>query len=422
MKTFIIILCIVTTTTGYSQITTTGVPFLLLGPSPEANGMAGISSTLPLEDPIAMLSNPGQLGLQSFSRHAGYSTYIYKTQWLPLFGIPDLTYDVRAGMVGINADHFLELPFKLSLGIGYSRVYLNLGQVLIASPDGPEVIGTYHSYEVSNAYSAAFGVEYYVKLGLGVNIKKIHSHLSPFGGEQDPGAGEAKVTAYDIGFLLNVPLSCLVMDDPTESVFSLVPNTRSTLDISIAYARSNIGDQVVYGDPTEADPLPRYASVGFSAEYSVYGNDNLAGMKFFSLAFARQTEDLLVQYSSPGVATYQTGLGDINLFDGLILGKNNSTMEILTGWRMSVFELYSIRIGRFNGTGTRLYTTFGYGVHLKGVWNIIDIVTGGPSSTGILAFLREHIDGAIHYSKYQTVADDAPLDETKYKGLIITIR
>jgi hypothetical protein len=59
------------------------LPFLLIPPSAEMNGMGETSVAVFSDDPLAMITNPAQLGMQSLSTHVS-SGYNY-ANWLPRF-------------------------------------------------------------------------------------------------------------------------------------------------------------------------------------------------------------------------------------------------------------------------------------------------------------------------------------------------
>ena len=162
-----------------------GVPFLLISPDPAANGWGEISTAVVSDNPMATIFNPGQLGLFSLDSYFSAGTYVPKTQWLPGFHQSDLTYDVTAVNAGVNLARQFDLDLPISLGIGYSRVYLDLGTFIRTSTSGPQPLATFNAHEKAEAFSVAVGIDYFVRLGVGMSFNNIVSVLSPIGTEQE---------------------------------------------------------------------------------------------------------------------------------------------------------------------------------------------------------------------------------------------
>src|ERR1051326_212686 len=64
----------------------TAVPFLLIPPSAEGNGMGGIVNATETDRPMGILANPGLLGISSLDHFFLGGLYPSSTTWLP--GIP----------------------------------------------------------------------------------------------------------------------------------------------------------------------------------------------------------------------------------------------------------------------------------------------------------------------------------------------
>lgn len=163
-----------------NQLTAQGesaVPFLLIHPSPNANGWGNVGTAVVSDNPISVIANPAQLGMFSLDKYFSASTYAPKTQWLPEFGLSDLTYSVWAISGGYNLSNELPLPFPVSIGAGYSRINLNLGEFIRTNESGQE-IGRFSAFETSEQFSVGVGLDVYAKLSIGWNFKKIVSSLS----------------------------------------------------------------------------------------------------------------------------------------------------------------------------------------------------------------------------------------------------
>ena len=89
-----------------------------------------------------------------------------------------------------------------------------------------------------------------------------------------------------------------------------------------------------YVDVPQSDPLPRYARAGIGFEFGIsYSKDEVEG-KPFSFKWTIEANDMLVRRYDAVMDTagnmiqppgweYEKGLGDINFFDEVILGKTN---------------------------------------------------------------------------------------------------
>ena len=158
-------------------------PFLQISPAPDGNGWGNISTAVPSDNPIATAANPGQLEMFPLDNHVAASSYTHKTDWLPSFQ-EDLTYNAWGLSAGINVGDICSLPFSLSAGLGYSRIDLDLGTLVVTGSGGPDPIGTFEAYEQSRNISVGIGFEYLVRLGIGWNFKDVHSQLGVVSGTQ----------------------------------------------------------------------------------------------------------------------------------------------------------------------------------------------------------------------------------------------
>ena len=149
-------------------------PFLLISPNPSGNGWGGVSTGVVSDNPTATISNPAQLGFFSLDNYFSASTFVPKTQWLPRFHQSDLTYNVSAINLGVNLSNVFALQLPVSFGMGYSRVYLNLGTFIRTTPS----VETYEAWEKSESFSLGIGVDYVVRIGVGLNIKSIVSRIA----------------------------------------------------------------------------------------------------------------------------------------------------------------------------------------------------------------------------------------------------
>jgi hypothetical protein len=381
------------------------VPFLLISSSPEGNGMGGTAASTPSDDALATISNPGQLGLFSLNNGFNAEKYSPKTQWLPGFAPAGLTYYSEAANVGANVGKLCGLPFSLSAGFGYSHIDFDLGDFVITD-ETANILGQYHAFETSDNYSAGLGFEYYVKVGLGWNFKKITSNLNE----------TAKVNATDFGVLVDAPVMKIVSAF-TGKDYEIVPNVRPLLDLSFADVTSNVGGSVVYLDPAQGDPLPRTATIGGSIEGGLVYQSVYAERKLVTFTLIRQADDLLVLRSSSSNYSYQSGLGDIDFVDNVLAGKSNPNVNIRKGWQLQVAEALYVRGGSVEGPGLA-YSTSGYSVSVRGFVRLIDL-WAPPAAQSWIEDVTRHFDIRYHSSMYSSTSSPIAGTTTTAVNLVL---
>jgi hypothetical protein len=396
----------------------TAVPFLLIPSSAEGNGMGGISGSVSTDNAMSVVANPGQLGLLSMKNLVTAGTYTEKTRWLPQW-TNGPTYNTSAINVGLDLTRVTSLPFPVSVGLGYSRVFLNLGEFIVPGPAGPDEIGRFNAYEKSESFSIGFGLDYLIKLGVGFNFKSVESKLSPFGTEQEPGAGSANPFAMDYGMVVDIPVTEFISATLAEPL-ELLPKVVPVLDVTMGYARSNVGDEVKYFDVQQPDPLPRSATLGLSVETGVVSKALSSDWKILSLTWAREVQDLLVKTDADGQIQYQGWFGNIKPFDNLILGNWGANVQLRKGWQVEIGEIVSVRGGSFSGSNLLIYKTDGYTIRLSGFLKLLEAVARSAVADTWLGFVRDHIDAQYHSSDFGK--SSYPLSENSYKGLNFVVR
>ena len=168
--------------------------FLLITPYAEANGMGEASVALLSDDPVALMTNPARLGMQG-ARNALSFGYTH-ADWLPRLNQKEMWLRSFAVNAGVNLKKEFGLSPDVSIGLAYSRVYLNLGQFSVTGPDGPEPIGTFDAHESSDQYSLGLGIDYWVKLSAGATYKHVNSDLGAGQRQANGAAFHAAVTMH----------------------------------------------------------------------------------------------------------------------------------------------------------------------------------------------------------------------------------
>ncbi len=69
---------------------------------------------------------------------------------------------------------------------------------------------------------------------------------------------------------------------------------KPTFNFSFGYSKSNIGDEITYVDPAQADPLPRMDRLGYgiTAGFDLI-SDNFR-INAFNLSFTVEADDILI--------------------------------------------------------------------------------------------------------------------------------
>jgi hypothetical protein len=317
------------------------VPFLLIAPNSRASGI-GESGTGSVDDVSAIFWNPGELAFLD-----GHEISLTHANWLPQFQLPDLFYDHLNYRQRIDA---------IGGTIGASVTYLNLGEFIITDSDSPTERGRFKSYEY--AVTVGYATKATDDLGVGLNLRFIHSALSPVGTESEQGNGIASTVSADIAFMWRPPsLDVPLLGDLGKK-------------LSIGANLSNLGPKVTYVDQLQADPLPTNLRLGFG--YRLL-EDEYNEMTY-SLDFSR----LLVRRNSDGTSdalpkSLISAWGDGG-FKKVIV---STGMEY---WYGSP-KLIALRIGYFYENpnfGGRKFLTFGAGIRYDLYGFDFSYISAGP--------------------------------------------
>jgi hypothetical protein len=413
----------------HAQAGGTAMPFLIISPNAEANGMGETSVAVMTDDPLALITNPAHLGMQLLDNR--FSFGYNHSKWLPGFGIPDLYYRSYGINGGLQLHEYITMKPRFAVGLGYSRVYLNLGDYVRLDPWTNEPIGTFKPHESADHYTFSAGFEYRIKAAVGITFKHIESSLWPLSVNDPTSRGAIQVKGYDIGFLLSVPVFTLVSDfrsEPVRLTDTLIP----FFDINWGLAYNNLGSgEALYFLFSEPDPLPRYVRIGTGFDVGVKYVRNGEMLQPAAFRWSREANDILVswaptRFDSTGEIiswphwTYRTGLGDIAYFNDVILGRDNTEIIRKSGWEVSMFEILCVRGGRFfeaDHIGGRQFSTSGFSIRsggigklLKAYYSIVDV----PNSVW---YLIHHLDIRYSYSKITTDERSHPLDNTKFHAV-----
>lgn len=380
--------------------------FLLISPSPRANGLGQTFLSLPETDAMIAFYNPAALGLFSLNHQFSLGFYPQRVSWLP--GLTsNISYDNKA----INAG--VKLPGSLSAGIGFQRIYLNLGNQSYMNEAG-EVFGSSKIWEKSETITIGLGWQGAIRAGIGLSIKFIDSQLGKTLSQEKWKDVKAEATAFDIGAIVQVPILNLI-HQPLAISLSKHGSLQPFVTTTLAYAMSNIGDEIIYIEASQPDPLPRLARVGLSFDLGMILRQHNLDWTLSSFQWATEAEDLLIKNFMPtnGRVEYQSGLGDIHFFSDLFGGKNACIIQ-MRGWQVNFLDIVSLQQGRYEDLDGRVrYTTRGIGVGLAG-W--LKLASQLFPKNRTLRLVTNHFDLQYQWSKFQ-IENDHPLAGTKFRGL-----
>ena len=356
--------------------------FLLISPSPRANGLGQTFLSLPETDAMIAFYNPATLGLFSLNHRFSMGFYPQRVRWLPAMN--DIFYDNKAFNVGFK------LPGALSAGIGFQRTYLDLGSQSYMNAAG-EVFGPFKVWEKSEAITIGLGWQGAITAGFGLSIKLIDSRLGKTFSQEKWKDIKAEATAFDIGAIAQVPVLDLIRQ-PLAISLSKHGILQPFVTTKLAYAIRNIGDEITYIEASQSDPLPRTARLGLSFDLGMILRQRNLDWTLSSFQWAIEKEDLLI---------------------------NNFSNIQMIGWQINFLEVVYLQQGRYEDLdGQVRYTTRGIGVGLAG-W--LKLASRFFPESRTLRLVTDHFDLQYQWSKFE-IENDHPLTGTRFTGLNLVIK
>lgn len=354
--------------------------FLVFPVSPAQNAMGATGTSLPTDDTYGFLFNPAQLGYTSQSNNLSFIFYPNKIEW------KNLNQATLSGM-GLNLGYNFKslLNFPLSVGIGFANPEITFGEFKTTN-------GTFEPKDYYYAYSLGIGIDYYVQFYAGITYKDVTSILSAQPVGENGGSGKAQVSTIDYGFLLNIPIMRLIDDNFNFEISQNVPSNLF-LNFSLGYAISNIGDEIYYIDPAQADPLLRTARLGYGISTGMNMQFDKVRVNVFDVAFTVDADDILVERNS---SSYQSGVGDIDFSKNVIQIEGDENVVSHAGLQISLFETLVLRNGHFSGRAYGEIETNGIEIRAKGLLKLLEEFTDNPTTK----FLSNHVDIRYYSTEY----------------------
>ncbi|QQS34608.1 MAG: type IX secretion system outer membrane channel protein PorV [Ignavibacteriales bacterium] len=333
--------------TNYAQ-GEAAVPFLLLAPDSRAGGIGESGAGL-ADNSAAIFWNPAGIAFLS-----GTEVSITHSNWLPQFQL-DLFYDYLS-----YRQYFEELDGSVTASI----TYMNFGEFVRTSADGPTPIGTFRSFDA--ALTLGYATKLHPDWGIGFNFRLIHSRLSDQPTENEQGKGVATSVSFDVG----------AMWRPEELVLPLVDEDIGG-KFSLGMNLSNLGPKIYYIDRAQADPIPTNFRLGFAYKILDDEYNSLIYTLDFSKLLVSKTPTDTIYSSVPGDTSFTVVKGSSKEFyEALFTAWGDKPIseelrDIVTSmgleyWYGSPGEfLFALRTGFFYedpSYGNRKFMTFGAGI------------------------------------------------------------
>jgi len=377
--------------------TEAGALFLLISPSPQANGSGNVYLPYGGNDPFAPIYNPAHSGFLAQNNLLTIGTYVEKTKWLPSL-TNNVTYNSNSYNFGYNFKNISNIP--LAIGVGANEVKFEYGE------------GAFQTYDQRNSWTISLSFDYFLKASVGWGFSDIDSKLTP--------EHSAKVSANDFGLIFQLPIVDIgykVLDKDRAQFSPFFTPT-------FWYSKNNVSDnKLIYIDASQADPLPRMARMGTSfAAGLIFSDHRVQNWNLFTFEWGAQAEDLLVERFPDGSWEYKSGVGDIQFFENLVQGKSNPDIFKMKGWQYNFFDLIYIRNGSYKDPGGKVFhKTEGLGIRPTGIFNILNYLGFSTDSNRLFYLLTHHVDIQYNESKWGA-SSGHPLDGTKFKSITLTLK
>lgn len=378
-----------------------GAIFLLIPPSSTINGLGGIGVCLPSDDPYSGYFNPAN-GLNLFEG-VSYSHSKMVTPWLEALS-DEMYFHYEVWNIGVIPKKY---PIKFVASL--HRTLFDLGQQSSTDEFG-NTIGIINSYMNSTAMTLGIGYRGDIKkvpinLAIGYTRKTVSQSLL---------RGTKAINDFsDYGLLLSLPVQFKF--SPIKKVKTFTDRFRLNIMPAFGYSVSNVGDDVFFLDPGQADPSPKYLRTGISATVSISYKSDWHLLRWKG---GRAASDILIKDRSSGddPIKYQNGLGDVNFVNNVIKNETDSSITIHRGDEWTFLDIYTIRRGReIDVSGKIDIVASGYGYSLNGLIKLLSILVDDP----IYEMIPQYIDIQYNYALWEQYIGH-PLHLTEFKSLTIT--
>lgn len=365
------------------------VPFLQMPNSAISYGAGDIGVSLLINDIMGVNYNPAILGFVSKESNFAYQVQSNPVDWL---GISMIQYKNYGFMVGYNFSKKYKIP--LSIGIGIQRMQFDFGYI-----DYEKL------FDYANIYSIGLGWDWLIDIYAGFSLKNSRSKVGYY---IDSNYINHKVIDKnfkfsDFGLMVDIPFDELIFSDSKLNLgnnSSLVPNTY----LSLGYSYLNVGDEIWYVDPIQADPGPRMAKMGYTLTVGLDLVVNKKKISFVNYSFSAEADDILSKkiYNQSGESSieYDNMFGKIQPIKNLISLKADNSILVHKGHIFNFFDSIYLLFGSMHGRGYYQIKTNGMGFSTKGVGVLLNALIKEKTFN----YLFNHF--TISYFKSYPFADD----------------
>ena len=345
--------------------------------SPEINGMGNIGVGLPSNDPFAVLYNPAngikdKDGISLALSNLANSPFNDKQSIQSLSFIPD-KYPFQ-----INLSHLQLVDDKgvMNYSEDYFRDY--------------KVVSNY--YSLSGLYTGSI-FKIPINLALGITGKKTsldYLEVLP----DDTLDFVSDEILYDLGFLFSIPYSKKNLKINNHSYNLLIKP-------AFGYSILNTGNNFrIYNKDY---PSPRLVNMGISLSARLSTGD---GWNILEMQYGQAAQESLVKSENYPII-YKSGLGDIDIFNDIMLNNPAGKASVMRGGQVSLLNIYSFRVGKNYSKDHPYYLnteilTRGYGIHSDGIFRLLHYLTGKK----IFKQIAFHTDISYNSTKFSDLKYD----------------
>lgn len=256
--------------------------------------------------------------------------------------------------------------------------------------------------------------EFYLKFSAGITTKSFKSVLSDSPSESEPETVAVEDNAFDYGFLITAPIAKLFYDDVMFKVkenWNIKPKT----NISLGYSLTNLGDEILYFDQVQSDPIPRTARLGYNINIGFDLVEDDFQFNLLDYYFITEAEDILItrDESNNYKTEYQDWMGDISFGKHVIGLKGDDKVVVRKAHMFRFLETFSYSVGRFDGRGFPNRKSNGYVISTAGLSKYLS----ANFDNDIVQFIADHI--SIEYYSSTLFVD---WWETEIEGIGIFLK
>ncbi|MCL4539350.1 MAG: hypothetical protein M1378_07080 [Bacteroidetes bacterium] len=362
---------------------------LTSSPSVDAIGMGGVAASLPSDNAMAPMANPAQVGLFSLNGILSVGTYVSPTSYSNWWGNQSVA--TSSAVAGMDLTGYMNTPFRVSIGLGYSRT----GENSTGYP-------YFKSYDQANDVSFGIGFNYFVNVGLGFGLNWISSSYQ----NQPLQNQESNATTYSYGGIVQIPVAEILQGEKKEGAIDN-PTVQSIANLAVAYNVRDMGSI-----PDNSTLFSRQGDLGINFEIGVESSFNGQPWKLLSVTLAREADESLTRADSVFYTlnrgdsvynyfeAYTSAIRHMSPFNNLIVGTYGTNVGVRSGLQIQAAEFLYLRFGKGAGSFVGNYTTFGFGIRLRGLMRLLCLVSNDSNPKGFLmSLLTDHVDLQFDYSK-----------------------